>query len=98
VEVTLGSYGRYIGTGSANGVVFSATVLLFVCSELVLTFFLRFLAKYELVKNGEENLFGSSFTLFWGVLGLMVALYFVTLVLKYLLLQAAVLNSNTAIH
>jgi hypothetical protein len=46
VKITLSTYGRYIGSNPANYFLFPVTLLLFVASEIVLTFFLRFLANY----------------------------------------------------
>ena len=43
VSIDIGTYGRYIGSNPANYFLFPVTVLLFVASEIILTFFLRFL-------------------------------------------------------
>lgn len=81
-----------------NYFLFPLTIITFITNEIVLTFYLRFLANYDLVRSGDANPFDSNFPLFWGILGMMVGLHFLTLFLKYLFLYLTLLNSNTSIH
>lgn len=98
VSITLKTYARYIGSNPINYFLFPLTILVFVTNEIVLTFFLRFLANYDLVRLNKENIFGNDFSLFWGILGLMAGLYLLTLFIKYFLLYLNLLNSNITIH
>jgi hypothetical protein len=98
VSINLKTYARYIGSNPINYFFFPLTVLVFIANEIVLTFFLRFLANYDLVRLNKENLFGNDFPLFWGILGLMAGLYLLTLFIKYLLLYLTMLYSNITIH
>jgi ATP-binding cassette subfamily C (CFTR/MRP) protein 4 len=85
-------------SSTTNYFLFPFTLLLFVGNELTLTFFLRILSSYELIRDGKDNIVGSTFNAFWGLLVMTVVLYFLTLALKYYLLYRVVLNSNIAIH
>lgn len=44
--VSFGTYTRYIGSSTTNYILFPISIVLFIASELILTFFLRFLANY----------------------------------------------------
>lgn len=70
----------------------------FTAKEAALTFFLRILSKYEMVRDGNDNFMGNNMNVFWGVLAAVTFLYFLTLVLKTYLLYRVVLNSNTCLH
>jgi hypothetical protein len=73
-------------------------MILFVGNEVILIFILRFLGNYDLVKNNDENIFGNNFSLFWGIMSLMVGIYFISMVIKYYLMYFCLLNSNVVIH
>jgi hypothetical protein len=73
-------------------------MILFVGSEIILVFILRILGDYDLVKNNDKNVFGNNFSQFWGIVFLMVVLYFITMVVKYYLMYFCLLNSNVVIH
>jgi ABC-type multidrug transport system fused ATPase/permease subunit len=70
----------------------------FIANELSLTFFLRILSNYELVRDGADNFMGANLGVFWGVLAIITFLYFITLVLKHYFLHRVVLNANTSLH
>jgi hypothetical protein len=70
----------------------------FIANEAALTFFLRILSNYDLVRDGADNFMGTNMGVFWGVLAIVTFLYFITLVVKYYLLNRVVLNSNTSLH
>jgi len=74
------------------------TILLFLITEGILAVFFRFLAMYLLVVEGLPNLFEENFGLYWGVLGLLVGLYFIMSTLKCYCLEISILNSNEQIH
>ena len=73
-------------------------MILFIGSEITLVFILRILGDYDLVKNNDKNAFGNNFSLFWGIVFLMVGVYFITMVVKYYLIYYCLLNSNVVIH
>ena len=81
----------------ANGVIFTVTVLFFIASEVINTFYMRFLAEYDNQKNGSYSYF-ADFKTYWLVLGIMQIVYFVLLVIKYTLLSIVVLGSNEKLH
>jgi hypothetical protein len=93
VEVTFGSYGRYILFNKVNKIFFPLTVLFFIVSEVLNTFYMRFLAEYDNQKNGSYNYF-SDFRIYWLVLGIMQIVYFILVSIKYTLLSVVVLGSN----
>jgi len=70
------------------------TILLFLISEGILTAFLRFLAMYILIEEGLSNPFDQNFGLYWGILGLLAALYFIISTIKYYLLYTLILKTN----
>lgn len=74
------------------------TLFLFLVSEGVTTAFFRFLANYLQVRDGIENPFGTDFPLYWGILGMLMGVYFLILVIKYYCLNVTILNSNEKIH
>ncbi len=47
VDVTWGSYGWYVFFKKINWIIFPITVLFFIASELINTFYMRFLAQYD---------------------------------------------------
>lgn len=96
--VTLGTYCRYFGANSVNYFLLPLVMVLFIGSEIILTFFLRFLAEYEGVREGSSGTFGGSISVYWGVLGGMLGVYLVGMVVKYFLLYLVLLKSNQNIH
>ena len=57
VEVTLATYGRYIIFNKKNWIIFPITVFFFVASEVINTFYMRFLAEYDNQKSQSYTLF-----------------------------------------
>lgn len=53
---------------------------------------------YFQLSTGASNPFDQDFTLYWGILGLLMALYFFVLFVKYYCLNILVLNSNQEMH
>ena len=74
------------------------TIILFLLSEGILTVYFRFLAQYDNVDNGTSSIFGNNFGAYWGALAALVAGYFIVLVIKYFVLNIAILLSSTSIH
>jgi len=70
------------------------TILLFLISEGILTAFFRFLAMYLSVEEGLPNPFDQNFGLYWGILGLLVGIYFIIVVIKYYCLDISILMAN----
>lgn len=50
------------------------------------------------MRDNHPNIFGNSFPLYWGILGLLLFLYLLFLVLKYYTLYLTILNSNQDLH
>ncbi len=69
----------------------------FIASEILNTFYMRFLAEYDNQKNGSYSYF-PDFKIYWLVLGIMQIVYFVLLAIKYALLSVVVLGSNEKLH
>lgn len=97
-DVTLGTYIRYLLENPLNYLFLPLNLLCFVAAELAMTFYLRFLAEYEKVKEGRSEYFGGRVEMFWGMLGVVVCCYLVILVAKYFCFYVMVLNSNQSIH
>lgn len=89
----MGTYGRYIIFKKINWIIFPITVLFFVASEIINTFYMRFLAEYDNLKSQSYTFF-SDFQIYWLVLGIMQIFYFILLCIKYSLLSIVVLGSN----
>ena len=60
--------------------------------------FYRFLADFKIVNNGTSGIFGNDFPLYWGILGLLVTLFFLFLVIKYFCINIALLKASEANH
>lgn len=67
-------------------------------SEVITTFYYRFLAEFDHVVAGNSVHFGGDFGKFWSTLWLLVFLYFVSLLLKYFMLNISILISSNKIH
>jgi hypothetical protein len=93
VQVTCATYSRYILFKQANAIIFPLTVLFFIASEVLNTFYMRFLAEYDNQKKGTFTSLGD-FKTYWLVLGIMQIVYFILLSIKYTLLSVVILGSN----
>jgi hypothetical protein len=76
-----------------NWIIFPITVLFFIASEVINTFYMRFLAEYDNQKALTYTFF-KDFHTYWLVLGIMQIVYFIFLCIKYILLSIVVLGSN----
>lgn len=60
--------------------------------------FYIFLADFNKVKNGSSTNFGNNFSLYFGILGLLVTLFCLFLVVKYFCINIALLKASEANH
>ncbi len=93
VQVTCATYSHYILFKKANAIIFPVTVIFFIASEVLNTFYMRFLAEYDNQKTGTFTSLGD-FKTYWLVLGIMQTVYFILVSIKYTLLSVVVLGSN----
>ena len=93
VQVTCATYSHYILFKKANAIIFPVTVIFFIASEILNTFYMRFLAEYDNQKTGTFTSLGD-FKTYWLVLGIMQIVYFILVSIKYTLLSVVVLGSN----
>lgn len=80
-----------------NKFLFPLTILFFVVTEGVNIAYSRILSKYDKLKDGEDESFGSLPT-FWTALGCLLIGYFVFNVARFFFLNLVVLLSNEEIH
>ena len=80
-----------------NKLLFPLTILFFVVTEGVNIAYSRILSKYDKLKDGEDESFGSLPT-FWTALGCLLIGYFVFNVARFFFLNLVVLLSNKEIH
>jgi len=70
------------------------TILLFLVTEGILTAFFRILAMYLSLEEGLPNPFDQNFGLYWAILALLAALFFIISTIKYYLLYTSILKTN----
>lgn len=70
----------------------------FLLSEGIITVYYRFLAEFDHIVAGNSIHFGGDFSHFWSALSLLVFLYFLSLVIKYFMLNSSILISSKSIH
>ena len=63
-----------------------------------MTVYYRFLADFDNVKAGTSSTFGGNFRLYWGILAMMIVVYFIVLVTKYYFLNLSLLKGSESIH
>lgn len=97
-KVTIRTYVDFFWSTSSNYFVIPISILLFVISEGIMTVYYRFLADFNKVKTGTSSIFGDKFGLYWGVLGMLILFLFIVMVLKYFLINKALLNASEANH
>lgn len=98
VSVNFWSYTKYIFYTKVNYVVFPVCILFFLLTEAAYVLYFRFIAQYDLMKQGSSSTTFKTMSDFWLVLGLLLLGYFIFNILKGFLLYVFVLNSNEAIH
>jgi len=69
-------------------------ILLFLATEGIITAFFRILAMYLSLEEGLPNPFDQNFGLYWGILALLAALFFIISTIKYYLLYISILKTN----
>ena len=60
--------------------------------------FYFYLADFHKVKLGTSSIFGGNFGLYWGILGILVFTFFIVMILKYYIINIALLNASEANH
>ena len=97
-KVTYSTYKDFFWATSMNYCLIPFTIILFLTSEGIITIFYRFLASFDDVKDGTSGIFGNNFSLFWGILAVLVFLFFIALLIKYYCLNIALLKASEANH
>jgi hypothetical protein len=97
-KVTMSTYRRFYLAAPSNCIILPITFFLFIVCEGVITVYYRFLADFDNVKLGISSNFGGDFGLYWGILAMLTATYFLFLLLKYYMLYYALLNASAAVH
>jgi ATP-binding cassette, subfamily C (CFTR/MRP), member 4 len=98
VEVTIGSYFRFFLSSKWNYLLLPTTIILFVGSEVIVSFYYRYLGGYDQVVEGSSSLFGNDFIKYWLILALFIVVYFIILVMKYFVINMSLLVASTQAH
>ena len=93
VEVTIGTYRNYFFNNKVNYILIPLTLLLFLLTQLLSTFFFKYLALYDQVKGGQDSQFETTKEL-WFFTGLILAGYFLFIFISTALIFLGVLLSN----
>lgn len=72
--------------------------MVFLLSETINVFYFRFLADYGSIYDGVHEIFGSNDRFYFGILGLLLFNHFIVFIIKYIMLQMALLLSNRKLH
>lgn len=67
-------------------------------TEASLISYTRFLGQFDNVKSGKSSIFTDNMGLYWGVLSLLLLVYFMFLVIQYYLLNTSILKATENIH
>ena len=97
-KVTVSTYVDFFWSTFSNYFLIPLALFLFLVSEGIITMFYRFLADFDNIKSGTSSTFGGNFGLYWGILGMLVLLLFIVMLLKYYLINIALLNASEANH
>ena len=98
VDVTCKTYTNFIFLSKINRWLFPLTLFAFLLPEACIILFFRFLASFDDLKNKDHAIFGDNDRLYWGIIGMLLGLYFILMSLKYIMLNLVVLFSNEDIH
>ena len=60
--------------------------------------FLRTLGDFHNVASGVSAHYQNNFNLFWGILGMLIVVYFIILVVKYFMVNMSIVMNSTVIH
>lgn len=71
---------------------------LYLGCEVLLVVYYRTLAEFDHVKSGVSPQFAGNFGLFWGVIALVLIVYFLATAIKFYLLSTSILKSTTSLH
>ena len=93
-NVTLSTYSNFFISTPINYFMVPFTLLLFILSEGAIAVYYRFLADFDNVKAGTSSNFGNNFRLYWGIMAMILILFFVVLVIKYYCLNFTLLKAN----
>ena len=96
--MTPGTYKRFIFSSRANYCFFPLAILFIILAEGINALFFRLFAIFELINEGEPNIFDDDVTLYWIILGILTFALFIVLVVKDFLLSMVILNSNEQLH
>ena len=94
----MSTYGDFFWSTYSNYFLIPIAIVLFLVSEGIITMFFRFLADFGNVKTGTSSVFCGKFGLYWGILGMLVLMLFIVMLLKYFLINVALLNASEANH
>ena len=97
-DVSCKTYTNFIFLSKINRWLFPLTLFAFLLPETCLILFYRFLASFDDLKNKDHAIFGDNDRLYWGIIGMLLGLYFILMSLKYIMLNLVVLFSNEDIH
>ena len=93
MEVTIGTYRSYFFNNKANYILLPLTVLLFLLTQLLATFFFKYLALYDQVKASQNHQFEKTKEL-WTFTALILTGYFLLTFISTGLIFLGILLSN----
>ena len=85
---------KYTFVSKKNYCLFPFTIFLFLLAEALNILYFRALSGYDDLLEGKHDIFQGDGQTYWGILGLLLVLFFISLVFKYFLLTLVYLNSN----
>ena len=97
VKVTAGTYCNYFFNNKANYLLIPLALLLFFLTELVSTFFFKYLALYNEVRDGQNSQFETTSEL-WVFTGFLLLGSFLASFIANFLINLAILLSNNSLH
>ena len=92
------TYITFFFNNKFNWILVPLTIILFILSEVILALFLRLLAEYESVVEGNSYIFRGSLSSFWPFLTLLTLAYTVVLIVELFLLNLCIINSSSTAH
>ena len=98
MTVTCKTYNNYIFFSKVNYFLFPLTIFFFLLTEAFHVLYIRFLAGFNDLDEGDHKIFYDDDELYWAFLGLFVFCYFFFSIIKYFFVYLVVLTSNEDLH
>ena len=97
VDIAIGTYCNYFFNNKVNYLLIPLTLLLFFLTELISTFFFKYLALYNEVRDGQNSQFETTSDL-WAFTGFLLLGSFLASFIANFLINLVILLSNNSLH